>query len=126
MANTYEEEVEKLLLEKNIPFNSQVNIGLKRNGGKHFIDFLIEKTLVSLKSQKVNGTAEEKIPFEIMKLQQAVDDYNYDNAVLVLSGDSGWSWKDYYLSKEFKDLMYSIYPDVSILEHKQFSAIYLE
>ena len=73
MANTYEEEVEKLLLEKNIPFNSQVNIGLKRNGGKHFIDFLIEKTLVSLKSQKVKGTAEEKIPFEIMKLQQAVD-----------------------------------------------------
>ena len=60
-----------------------------------------------------------------MKLQHAVDDYNYDNAIIVLSGDSGWTWKEYFLSTEFKAQMASIYPDVSIMSHEQFLEIYV-
>lgn len=121
----YEKFIYSLLEEKGTSFRSQVNIGLKRNGKRHFVDLIIDNTLVSLKHQQVQGTAEEKIPFEFMKLQQAVDDFEYENAVIVLSGDTGWSWKEYYLSQEFKGLMAKIYPDVSIMSHDQFSEIFI-
>lgn len=119
----YEKQVEQLLNE-NYQYQSQVVIGKKRNGGNHRVDLIIDKTLISLKHQEVKGTAEEKVPFEFMKLQQAVNDYNYDNAIIVLSGESGWTWKKYYLSQEFKNQMKLIYPDVSIMSHKQFVEIY--
>jgi hypothetical protein len=120
----YEKQVEQLLNEGNYHYQSQVIIGKKRNGGNHRVDLIIDKTLISLKHQEVKGTAEEKVPFEFMKLQQAVNDYHYDNAVIVLSGDSGWTWKNYYLSQEFKTQMNVIYPDVSIMSHEQFLKIY--
>jgi len=119
----YEKQVEQLLNE-NYQYQSQVVIGKKRNGGNHRVDLIIDKTLISLKHQEVKGTAEEKVPFEFMKLQQAVNDYNYDNAIIVLSGESGWTWKEYYLSQEFKEQMKLIYPDVSIMSHEQFIEIY--
>ena len=119
----YEKLVEQLLNE-NYQYQSQVVIGKKRNGGNHRVDLIIDKTLISLKHQEVKGTAEEKVPFEFMKLQQAVNDYNYDNAIIVLSGESGWTWKKYYLSQEFKEQMNLIYPDVSIMSHEQFIEIY--
>ena len=75
---------------------------------------------MSLKIQEVEGTAEEKIPFEFMKLHHCIVDYDYDGAIIVLSGDTGWSWKDYFLSKEFKDDMKKIYPDVQIMSEEEF------
>lgn len=120
----YEKRLETFLKENNYQCKSQVVLGKKRNGGNHRVDLVIDKTLVSLKHQEVKGTAEEKVPFEFMKLQHAVDDYNYDNAIIVLSGNSGWTWKDYFLSTEFKAQMASIYPDVSIMSHEQFLEIY--
>ena len=121
---------------------AQVVVGQKRNGGKHITDLLIGGetykvkgktrpisthkggTLVSLKYQEVQGTAEEKIPFEVMKLQHCVDDYDYDNAIMVLCGDTGWKWKEYYLSQDFRTDMKKIYPDVMILDQAQFLALY--
>lgn len=120
----YEKRIEFLLEEKNINFESQVNIGVKRNGKRHRVDLIIDKTLISLKHQQVGGTAEEKVPFEFMKLQHAVDDYDYDNAIIVLSGDSGWTWKDYYLSNDFKQSMKNLYPDVMIISHEEFISLY--
>ena len=122
-GTTYENEIADLLENfTDYQFKTQVNVGLKRNGGKHYIDILLEsKTLLSLKFQRVQGTAEEKVPFEIMKLQQAVEDYGYECAILVLAGlDSAWKWKDYYFGEEFQSNMKRIYPDVRIISHEQF------
>lgn len=127
-GTSYEKEIENLLEEFSIHnFKRQVNIGKKRNGGKHYIDILLNgKELISLKYQKVQGTAEEKIPFEFMKLQDAIDDHKYQSATIVLAGpDEAWKWKDYYLSDTFCDKMKKIYPDVRIISHNQFVEEYL-
>lgn len=125
-GTSYEKRIEALLTESNIEHKAQAFIGVKRNQKRHKVDLIIENTLVSLKHQQVGGTAEEKVPFEVMKLQHAVNDYGYDNAIIVLSGDTGWTWKDYFLSDEFKQQMAAIYPDVTIMSHEQFCEIYLK
>ena len=51
--------------------------------------------LVSLKWQQTSGTAEQKVPFEVMCLSDAVRDGHGDRAHLVLGGD-GWTLRDYY------------------------------
>lgn len=127
-GNNYETEIENLLEQfSDHNFKSQVNVGSKRNGGKHYVDILLNGSeLVSLKYQRVQGTAEEKIPFEVMKLQHAVIDHGYKNAVIVLAGpDKAWKWKEYYLSNEFQSDMKKIYPDVRIISHEQFLTEYL-
>ena len=124
----FETEIQYLLENfSDHSFKPQFNIGLKRNGGKHYVDILLNgEELISLKYQQVYGTAEEKIPFEFMKLQHAVDDYGYRSATIVISGpDSAWKWKDYYLSNEFSSQMKRIYPDVNIMELKDFMKRYL-
>lgn len=126
-GTNYEKRMEVLLAETNITYQSQKVIGKKRNGGNHRVDLIIDgDILVSLKHQEVSGTAEEKVPFEFMKLQHAVDDYNYKHALIVLSGDKGWTWKNYYLSQEFKSSMKTLYPDVDITSHEEFCMIYLQ
>ena len=127
-GTTYEAEVENLLEEfSDHQWASQVNVGAKRNGGKHYCDIVLnDEELISLKYQRVQGTAEEKIPFEFMKLQHAIDDHGYKSATIVLAGpDKAWKWKDYYLSEEFRAKMSSIYPDVRIISHTQFTQEYL-
>jgi hypothetical protein len=122
-GTTYEKEVESLLEQfTNHEFQSQVNVGLKRNGGKHYVDILLNgDTLLSLKYQRVQGTAEEKVPFEVMKLHHTCVDYGYDSAILVLAGpDKAWKWKDYYLGEQFQNDMKKIYPSVRIISHEQF------
>ena len=76
--------------------------------------------LISLKYQEVSGTAEEKVPFEVMKLQDAIDDYGYESAIIVLCGDNGWSWKEEYLSERFKKRMKLIGPNVNIMSQEEF------
>ncbi|NDB87065.1 MAG: hypothetical protein EB127_30925, partial [Alphaproteobacteria bacterium] len=70
--------------------------------------------------QEVSGTAEEKVPFEVMKLQDAIDDYGYESAIIVLCGDNGWSWKEEYLSERFKKRMKLIGPNVNIMSQEEF------
>lgn len=127
-GKSYEDVVEELLNEHtNHKVESQVNVGAKRNGGRHYVDILLNnEELVSLKFQQVQGTAEEKIPFEVMKLQHAVIDHGYKSAVIVLAGpDKAWKWKEYYLSDEFQQDMKKVYPDVRIISHQQFVEEYL-
>ena len=127
-GTNYETEVESLLEQfSDHDVQSQVMVGSKRNGGRHFCDIVINgDELISLKYQRVQGTAEEKIPFEFMKLQHAIDDHGYKSATIVLAGpDKAWKWKDYYLSEEFRAKMGSIYPDVRIINHEQFVSEYL-
>lgn len=127
-GGNYETEVENLLEQFSVhKFQSQVMVGTKRNGGKHYCDIVLNgEELISLKYQRVQGTAEEKIPFEFMKLQDAVDDHGYKSATIVLAGpDKAWKWKDYYLSEEFGAKMRIIYPNVRIISHNQFVEEYL-
>ena len=127
-GTNYETEVENLLENfSEHSVQSQVNVGAKRNGGRHYVDILLNgNELISLKYQRVQGTAEEKIPFEFMKLQHAIDDHGYKSATIVLAGpDKAWKWKDYYLSEEFCAKMKSIYPNVRIINHEQFVSEYL-
>jgi|TARA_Y100000015_G_scaffold1984_1_gene1962 hypothetical protein len=127
-GTNYETEVENLLEDySEHTVESQVMVGTKRNGGKHYCDIVLnEDELISLKYQRVQGTAEEKIPFEFMKLQHAIDDYGYKSATIVVAGpDKAWKWKDYYLSDEFRGKMSSIYPNVRIINHEQFVSEYL-
>ena len=127
-GSSYEIEVESLLEDySEHAVESQVMVGSKRNGGKHYCDIVLNgNELISLKYQRVQGTAEEKIPFEFMKLQHAVNDYGYKSATIVVAGpDKAWKWKEYYLSEEFRADMKSIYPDVRIINHTQFVEEYL-
>ena len=78
-------------------------VGTRFGVSKHRIDILAEDRrdrlhLVSLKWQQVQGTAEQKIPFEIICLADAlISDERYYKAHLVLGGN-GWRYKDFYLS----------------------------
>lgn len=127
-GTSYENEVGNLLEQfSNHKVQSQVSVGAKRNGGRHYVDILLnDNELLSLKYQRVQGTAEEKIPFEVMKLQHAVIDHGYKSATIVLAGpDKAWKWKEYYLGKDFQKDMKKIYPNVNIISHKQFVKQYL-
>lgn len=79
-----------------------VKIGTRLGISQHRIDVLAENAsgsqcLISMKWQQVGGTAEQKIPFEVICLVEALRQGNYKSAYLVLGGD-GWRYKDVYLS----------------------------
>ena len=76
-------------------------VGQRCGGGVHKVDAVVkkneEKSLVSLKWQQSGGTAEQKVPFEVMCLADAVTSGHGARAFLVLGGD-GWKLRDYYTS----------------------------
>lgn len=80
---------------------AQVLIGQRCGGGKHKVDAVArrdtDEILVSLKWQQSGGTAEQKVPFEVMCLADAVRSGRGTRAYLVLGGD-GWTLRDYYVS----------------------------
>ncbi len=82
-------------------FTKQVRVGTRCGGGVHNVDAVAEKdgekVLVSLKWQQTSGTAEQKVPFEVMCLADAVRADLASRAYLVLGGD-GWTLRDYYTS----------------------------
>lgn len=82
-------------------YAKQIRVGQRCGGGVHKVDALAtkggEKILVSLKWQQTGGTAEQKVPFEIMCLADAVRAEHATRAYLVLGGD-GWTLRDYYTS----------------------------
>ncbi|HVH29586.1 MAG TPA: PD-(D/E)XK nuclease superfamily protein [Vicinamibacterales bacterium] len=82
-------------------YQKQVRVGQRCGGGNHKVDAIAtksdEKILVSLKWQQTGGTAEQKVPFEVMCLADAVRAQHAARAYLVLGGD-GWTLRDYYTS----------------------------
>ena len=79
----------------------QVNIGQRLGCGQHNVDVVAEKDgrklLISMKWQQVSGTAEQKVPFEVICLLDALSDSQYSKAYLVLGGE-GWSLRNFYTS----------------------------
>lgn len=83
-------------------WQTQINIGVRFGGGRHFVDVVAtaangEQILVSLKWQQVSGTAEQKVPFEAMCLAEAVriSAGGYVSAYLVLGGP-GWKLREFF------------------------------
>ena len=80
----------------------QVIIGKRPGGRDHKVDYVIKNPdgdcfLVSVKWQQTSGTAEQKVPFEVICLAEAIleNPGKYAGAYLVLGGD-GWTLRDYY------------------------------
>ncbi|MEX2271657.1 MAG: PD-(D/E)XK nuclease superfamily protein [Vicinamibacterales bacterium] len=84
----------------------QVPIGCRPGGGAHNVDAIARKgddgILVSLKWQQTGGTAEQKVPFEVMCLADGIKSGYGTKAYLVLGGD-GWKLRDYYTSGALKE-----------------------
>ena|SRR5687768_10109809 len=79
----------------------RVKVGQRLGCGAHFVDVIAEKGdrkyLISLKWQQVSGTAEQKIPFEVMCLAEALESEEYERAYVVLGGE-GWKLRQFYVT----------------------------
>ena len=86
----------------------RVVVGKRLGGGKHIVDVLAEKDdrrfIVSLKWQQVSGTAEQKVPFEVICLEDALKTGGYDGAYVVLGGE-GWKLRNFYTSGGLDDYL---------------------
>jgi len=72
-------------------YETQKVIGARIGGRKHKVDVIARRegrtVLVSVKWQQTSGTAEQKVPFEVICLSEAVGAAVADKAVLVLGGE---------------------------------------
>ncbi len=97
----------KTLLENNgYNCTQNANVGHRLGGSPHKIDILAEKEtscyLISLKWQDVSGTAEQKVPFEVICLSKTINSSGkYEKAYLVLGGKK-WTLRDFYVGGELK------------------------
>jgi hypothetical protein len=117
-------------LQKNgYKFAVQQFIGTTLGGGRHRVDVLAETPAgvalpVSLKWQQVSGTAEQKVPFEVIKLIHAVktSEGRYPYAYLVIGG-TGWSaLRDVYLTHGLREYIRD-YELVRIVSLEQFMTL---
>lgn len=88
-------------------YEKQVVVGQRLGGGEHKADIVAtnargEKIIISLKWQQASGTAEQKVPYEIMCLAEAVRGGGYSRAYVVLGG-RGWSKRDYFTSGKWRE-----------------------
>jgi hypothetical protein len=86
-------------------YKKQSYIGTVMGGRPYRADLLVHdrasgrRIVVSLKWQQVAGTAEQKIPYEVIALLQLLESRACDDAYVVLSG-AGWTpqLREFYLS----------------------------
>ena len=97
-----------VLKQGGFTYLTQQHIGDRFGGGRHFVDVVAEKNglkyLVSLKWQQVSGTAEQKVPFEVICLADAISQGTYDKACLVLGGE-GWKLRSFYVGGGLKSYL---------------------
>ncbi len=108
-------------------FRKQAFVGERLGGGKHRVDVLVDakdggQILVSVKWQQVSGTAEQKVPFEIMCLADSVrkSQGRYKKAYLVLGGE-GWTLREYFVHGNIRVYLMNCEP-VEILTLESFVA----
>ena len=101
-----EEMILPALRRAGYTFTEQAQVGCRPNGRKHRIDVIATKdgrsVLVSMKWQEASGTAEQKVPFEVLCLADAVRERGYESAYLVLGGP-GWTLRDWYVSGALRE-----------------------
>lgn len=99
----FETEIKAALEKLGYEVAEQVQVGTRPNGRKHMIDLVAKRQgrsyLISLKWQQTSGTAEQKVPYELICLSEALKQSRgaHQAAYLVLGGE-GWSLKKFYLS----------------------------
>jgi hypothetical protein len=103
----------------------QVVVGRRLGAGRHKVDAVAEKDgqkfIISLKWQQVSGTAEQKVPFEVICLAEALATGAYAGAYLVLGGE-GWSLRPLFTEGELQKWLK--YPDtLHILSFEAFVAL---
>jgi hypothetical protein len=110
-GHVLEEMVLTALVQGGYTPTKQVNIGLRPSGGTHKVDLVAKNRrdeffLISLKWQQTSGTAEQKVPFEVICLKDAILKSNnkYQRAYLVLGGN-GWTMKRFYTSGELDEYL---------------------
>ena len=86
-------------------YQVQVDVGRRLGIGHHVVDVVAEKDgeklLISMKWQQVSGTAEQKVPFEIICLLEALQGGHHNKAYLVLGGE-GWTLRNFYIGGGLK------------------------
>jgi len=86
-------------------YETQVHLGRRLGIGKHVVDAVAHlggrNILISLKWQQVSGTAEQKVPFEVICLLEALEAGNHEKAYLVLGGE-GWTLRTFFASGGLK------------------------
>lgn len=87
-------------------YQPQQLVSPRPGGRRHFVDVIAEKDgkrfLVSLKWQQVSGTAEQKVPFEVISLADAATKGGFAKAYLVLGGE-GWTLRKFYTDGGLKE-----------------------
>ena len=82
-------------------YRVQEKLGQRFGIGSHIVDAIAEKNgrqfLISVKWQQVSGTAEQKVPFEVICLLEAIENGPFEKAYIVLGGE-GWTFRDFYTS----------------------------
>lgn len=86
-------------------YQQQVEVGHRLGHGRHVVDAVVtgrqERFLLSVKWQQTGGTAEQKVPYEVMCLAAAVRAGGYARAYLVLGGE-GWKLRTFFTSGALK------------------------
>lgn len=106
---------------------TQVYVGQRLGGGRHRVDALAKEAsgreiLISLKWQQTSGTAEQKVPFEIICLADAIatSQGRFDKAYVVLGGN-GWKLRDFYTGGGLQTYL-NVKDEVEILNLEAFIA----
>lgn len=88
------------LVQGGYSYQLQVNLGRRLGCGRHYVDAVVErngrKFLLSVKWQQVSGTAEQKVPFEVICLVEAMENQSFEKAYIVLGGE-GWTLRNFYV-----------------------------
>ena len=109
-GNVLEQMVPHSLEKGGYTVVKSANVGKRPSGNKHIVDAIAikgnQKFLISLKWQQVNGTAEQKIPYEVISLLKIMKDNatGYSGAYIVLGGE-GWTLKDFYTNNGLNEYM---------------------
>jgi hypothetical protein len=113
------------LIRGGYTYQVQVDVGRRLNGGRHRVDVLAEKNgerfLVSLKWQQVGGTAEQKVPFEVISLIDAVQTGGFTRAYVVLGGE-GWTLRNFYINGGLNRYLVDV-NDVDVVTLERFVAV---
>ena len=121
-GKVFEQMMPPALKRGGYAIEEQKHVGTRFGTGKHYIDWHVTKDgkniLISNKWQEVSGTAEQKVPFEVMCLQDAIRQGKGDRAYLVLGGP-GWKLRDFFV----KSLdQYLAMPNVKVMTLEDFIA----
>lgn len=106
-----EQMVVPALVHGGYKVRKQVLVGKRPGGRRHVADVVAEdangrRFLVSRKWQQVGGTAEQKVPFEVISLLKVLKEAgsSYERAYLVLGGP-GWTLRGFFTSGEMEEFI---------------------